>query len=206
MDAASAQAHLQTIRTLMERAALYRRALAPVMALLGLIGITASIVGFLSRIETFPLFMVYWMSIGIGSVIAAFLIIRRQAMSAGEAFWSPPARRVAQGILPPLVCGMFLTLVVAPTAGDDNAGIWRAIVAWTAMYGCALHAGGFFTEGGLQRCGWAFILTAAGMLTVSMMAPLTAREAHLAMGFVFGGLHLAYSAYLRITEKKRQCA
>ncbi len=187
MDAASAQAHLQTIRTLMERAALYRRALAPVMALLGLIGITASIVGFLLPVETFPLFMVY-------------------SMSAGEAFWSPPARRVAQGILPPLVCGVLLTLVVAPTVGDDNAGIWRAIVAWTAMYGCALHAGGFFTEGGLQRCGWAFILTAAAMLTVSMLAPLTAREAHLAMGFVFGGLHLAYSAYLRITERKRECA
>jgi len=37
--------HLQTIRTLMERSALYRRALAPISIFVGMVGVLAAVAG-----------------------------------------------------------------------------------------------------------------------------------------------------------------
>ena len=45
MEANWATDHLQVIRTLMERSALYRRALAPIMLTCGVIGIAAATAG-----------------------------------------------------------------------------------------------------------------------------------------------------------------
>lgn len=199
MDAASAQAHLQAIRTLMERAALYRRALAPVMTLLGIIGISGAVAGFILQITKPLSFVIFWMAVGALSLVAAFFLIRRQAVAEGEKFWSPPARRVAQAILPPLVAGIILTVMLLPLG--EAPAIWWIVSAWTALYGCALHAGGFFTARGLQRAGWAFLLAAAVLIAICYGAALPAVQAHFAMGAIFGGLHLAYGAYLHMTER-----
>ena len=45
MNSNLAEAHLQTIRLLMERSAIYRRALAPNMLLAGLLGLAAAGIG-----------------------------------------------------------------------------------------------------------------------------------------------------------------
>ena len=52
MDADWASARLLEIRTLMERSAIYRRALGPIMLYLGILGLVASVAGALLRIET----------------------------------------------------------------------------------------------------------------------------------------------------------
>jgi len=178
----------------MERAALYRRALAPVMALLGVIGTLAAIGGYLLEITSFPGFVTYWFSVGGLSVAAAFLLIRKQALAAGEPFWSPPTKRVTQAILPPLVCGLALT-AIAP-------GVWQATALWAGLYGAALHAGGFFTPGGIRRLGWLFIAAGIGIIVLLQRGSLPGVHAHGAMGAMFGALHLAYAAYLRVREQR----
>jgi hypothetical protein len=40
-------------------------------------------------------------------------------------------------------------------AGDDLT--WLPLI-WIVLYGCALHAAGFFTPRGLRVFGWAFVL------------------------------------------------
>ncbi len=45
MEPKWAEENLQTIRTLMERSAVYRRALAPIMLFAGLLGVTAAATG-----------------------------------------------------------------------------------------------------------------------------------------------------------------
>ena len=45
MDTSWAAENLQTIRTLMERSALYRRALAPIMTYNGVVGCVAAVIG-----------------------------------------------------------------------------------------------------------------------------------------------------------------
>ena len=47
-----------------------------------------------------------WLGTAAFVVAGAFLIARRQAIKDHEPFWSPPTRRVAQALLPPLLAGM----------------------------------------------------------------------------------------------------
>ena len=47
-----AEENLQVIRTLMERAGLYRRAMAPVMTFTGVVGLTAGAAGRLASVES----------------------------------------------------------------------------------------------------------------------------------------------------------
>src|SRR5690242_16038163 len=102
-----AEENLQTIRTLMERSALYRRALAPIMLVAGTLGLMAAIVGLLFHLESTQAFGVLWLATAFLAVIGAFLIARRQALKDKEDFWSPPTRRIGQALLPPLFAGMF---------------------------------------------------------------------------------------------------
>ena len=54
--------HLEVIRTLMERSAVYRRALAPVMTLAGVLG-TAAAAGWLLHFETPLVFTGFWLCV-----------------------------------------------------------------------------------------------------------------------------------------------
>src|SRR5204863_2383651 len=105
METNWAAEHLQVIRTLMERSAVYRRALAPVMALTGVLGLAAALAGFLGKIESLRAFTVYWLIVGLAAAAGALVLVRRQALKEGEPLWSPPTRRVTQALLPPSVAG-----------------------------------------------------------------------------------------------------
>jgi hypothetical protein len=203
-----AEENLQTIRTLMERSALYRRALAPIMIFAGGTGVVAAVAGCLFRIQSAPGFIGYWMGVACLGVVGAFLLVRRQAMKSAEPFWSPPARRVAQAVAPPLTIGFLIGLwlliaclepsaVDPPTGVSDDAGslIWLPAV-WALFYGCALHAAGFFTSRGLRLFGWIFIVSGAAvflwlLLTHRQDYPYVSWQAcHGLMGILFGLLQL----------------
>jgi hypothetical protein len=212
--------HLQVIRTLMERSALYRRALEPIMTFAGLVGIAAAIAGCFLRIESGAGFIGYWIGVAFAGVVGAFLLVRRQALKSVEPFWSPPTRRVAQALLPSLASGLLLGVwlliawsekpVADPLTGmyDDAGALFWVPAVWAVFYGCALHAAGFFTSRGLRLFGWLFI--AAGITVLFWLLvvhrqdfPLASWEqSHWLMGFLFGFLQLAYGIYLYFTEKR----
>src|SRR5436190_18466675 len=105
MDSNWASEHLQTIRTLMERSAVYRRALAPIMLSSGIIGIAAAVVPCFRSIQSNRGFAVFWMSVGVLAVVTAYWLVRRQALLEQEPFWSPPTRRVTEALVPPFIAG-----------------------------------------------------------------------------------------------------
>jgi hypothetical protein len=204
METNWAEEHLQTIRTLMERSAVYRRALAPIMLFAGFLGTFSAAAGLLLHFNSVRTFVALWF-VTAGVVIAgAFAIARRQALKENEPFWSPPTRRVAQAIAPPLTAGMFLGLVLV------RVGVANTVVVtfvWLLFYGCALNAAGFFMPRGMKLFGWAYI----GLACVCLLVMAIAREsidisAHWLMGFFFGILHLAYGIYLYLTEKGKNAA
>src|SRR3979409_470211 len=119
METNWATEHLQVIRTLMERSAVYRRALAPVMVLTGVLGIVAALAGALAKIESSRGFAVYWLLVGMGAVAGAFTLVRRQALKDGEPFWSPPTRRVTQALLPPLTAGFVISVIALLEMGSS---------------------------------------------------------------------------------------
>ena len=191
-----ASENLQVIRTLMERGAVYRRALAPVMGAIGLTGLAAAALAVIAGVSTGGAFAGYWLAVAVVCLAEAFLLVRRQALKDGDTFWSPPTRRVAQALWPAFFCGMAAGLACLRLKPNDA---WLLPAVWMALYGCALHSAGFFMPRGFKLFGWAFIL--AGCVWV-LAAPPSWAEASLAMGVFFGGAHAAYGLYLYFTEKR----
>lgn len=197
--------NLQTIRTLMERSAVYRRALAPVTMLTGIVGLAAGGVGWMTQCDSPRRFILFWFAVAAASLAGSFVVVRRQALRAKESFWSPPTRRVAQAMLPCLYIGLIAGLVVIfTTAAEVEEVTWALVPVWTALYGAALNAAGFFMPRGIRLFGWFFIIGGTWLLLgLAALHDLPEfRYTHAAMGTIFGGLHLAYGIYLHFTEKK----
>jgi hypothetical protein len=204
METNWAAEQLQTIRILMERSAVYRRALAPIMLFVGLVGVLAAAVGLTFHLDSPRTFGGFWLGAAFVAVAGALLIARRQALKDHEPFWSPPTRRVTQALLPPLTAGMCLGFAFVFV---ELANTVVLTFIWLLFYGCALHAAGFFMPRGVKLFGWVYIGLACGSLLFLATAwPDGELNAHWLMGFFFGGLHLAYGAYLYLTEKGKNAA
>ena len=214
METDWAAEHLQTIRTLMERSAVYRRALAPIMVWNGIVGVIGGVVGWKMNLPSIRAFVEFWSVAALLAIIGSFLLVRRQALRDSEPFWSPPTRRIAQALLPPLFVGAFLNclicLIVNPDSNADafDFHVMSALVAgWLLLYGCAAHAAAFFMTRGMKLFGWLFILLGAALLPAifSFKWPFDLSPS-LLMAITFGGLHLLYGIYLYLTEKRKNAA
>ena len=204
--------NLQTIRTLMERSALYRRALAPIMIYAGAIGVAGGLAGWLLKIETDTSFVLYWAGMAAMALTGALLLMRRQALKDAEPFWSPPTRRVTQALLPAFFSGLMVAIFVICLSGAPPAHTWSlqtlAIVLWAWFYGCGVHAAGFFMPRGVRWFGWIFIWIGGALLITQLASGQLFEKipSHLLMAGTFGGLHLAYGIYLYFTEQKSPVA
>lgn len=213
METNWAAEHLQVIRTLMERSAVYRRALAPIMIFNGVVGLAAAALGWALQVGSPQTFILYWAAVGVVAMAGSFLLVRRQALKESEAFWSPPTRRVTQALVPPLAAGLLISAVAllragppSVSAGNTTPLLWLPLL-WVVLYGCAFHAAGFFMPRGMKLFGWAFIIGGCGLFAAGAAdgtQPIC--WAHAIMGFFFGGLHLAYGIYLYFTEQRRNAA
>ena len=87
MESDWAAEHLQTIRTLMERSAVYRRALAPIMIFNGALGISGTVLSCISNIESSRAFVLAWAVVAAVALTGSFLLVRRQALKDSEPFW-----------------------------------------------------------------------------------------------------------------------
>jgi hypothetical protein len=211
MDPHWAQQHLEVIRTLMERSAVYRRALAPTTLLVGAVGTAAAALGWFLPIDSGQMFGCFWLVVAVLAAGGALFVMRRQSLRDAEPFWSPPARQVVRAMLAPLLAGGVAgaLMVLSPWRNPHHA--WWLPPIWIILYGCALHAAGFFMPRGIRWLGWIFVLLGCSLLAAvncqSCVANLPdLRYAHWLMGAAFGGLHLAYGIYLRITETRKPAA
>jgi len=210
MESNWAAEHLHVIRTLMERSAVYRRALAPIMIFNGVLGTAAAVVGILMRIGEPRSFTVFWAAVSMIALVGSLLLVRRQALKESEPFWSPPTRRITQAMLPPLAAGLIIGIVayVEVASAPQNVGnvmgmLWLPL-SWVVLYGCAFHAAGFFMPRGTKVFGWIFILGGCGLFAVGIPDSIgRVHYAHGIMGGFFGILHLAYGIYLYFTEQRR---
>lgn len=202
MSAQWAEENLNTIRTLMERASVYRRALAPVAIAVGVLGMAAAGLAEGTGWTGQNNFAGYWLSVGVVTLLAALLLVRRQALQANEEFWSPPTRRVAQVMAPLLLAGLGVgVLEILNTGGHDSI---RLIAFWMVLYGGALHAAGFFMQRGLKLVGWIFVISGSICLYLHTMGEvkwLDEANANWVMGWAFGANHLTYGLYLKLTAK-----
>jgi len=196
-----AEEHLHTIRTLMERVALYRRALAPVMFLTGGTGILFSICGQLLKVENPISFVIWWLAAGLVAFLLTLFITRRQALKDKEPFWSNPTRQVIYSLIPPLFAGISTGIAVVINVSIVNPPFLPAF--WIMFYGIALYSAGFFMRRGMKLFGFLFVIAGGIMLIVLALSKITVdyKIAHLLMGIFFGVIHIGYGVYLHFTEK-----
>lgn len=201
MDPDSADERLQVIRTLMERSAIYRRALAPIMIFIGVLGLAASVLAALVQIDRALPFSLYWGTVSILALLGAYFFARRQALRDKEEFWSPPTRRVTQALMPSLFAGAVIGAIFTFALGNQSSFSWALPVTWILIYGCAMHAAGFFMPRGFKLFGWLYIMggTSLSLSSLAVSVQLPYASSHLIMGVFFGGLHLAYGIYLMAT-------
>lgn len=207
MNSNLAEENLRTIRLLMERSALYRRALAPIMLVAGILGVVAAGIGIGWHLDAARPFAGLWLGTACVALAAAFFLVRRQAFKAGEKIWSPPTFRVAQALLPPLLSGMLLGGMPVMVSNSSSVDFLMVLV-WILFYGCALHSAGFFMLRGIKWFGWAFIFVGIMLMFAVNVVDYTVKPAtaNWLMGLSFGGLHLAYGIYLYFTEKQHPVA
>ncbi|HTI70469.1 MAG TPA: hypothetical protein VMF06_10920 [Candidatus Limnocylindria bacterium] len=212
MTPESAVEHLQVIRTLMERSVLYRRALAPSMLAAGVFGILMAVAGGLAPdtafLSTQRGFVLAWVATAALAVIAAVIATRRQALVDHEPFWSPPARRVAWAVVPPMVAAAVVARCAVSLSGNAVHFVaWAAPCLWLALHGCALHAAAGQMTRGIRWMGWIHL---GGAVVGSIFLPylmnslsntMAITAAHIVMGATFGLSHFTYGLRLVWTER-----
>jgi hypothetical protein len=176
------------------------------MLCVGSVGCAAALGGSALGIDRLRWFCAWWLGAAVVAIAGAFVIARRQAMQDGEPFWSLPALRVTQALVPPLAAGLLFSLALIAFAPADLR--WPFVLANAMFYGCAVHAAGFFMPRGMTLFAWLIIAFAGVLLFVrpGLVPGMGARLDHALMGGVFGLAHLAYGVYLYVTDPRKTTA
>ena len=191
MDSAQANEHLRVIRSLMERATIYRAISAPTALVGGTLSIIASLIvpgGNARR------FIGTWLLVLAITLVANTWFIHQKARREGGKIFSSGLRLAIRSALPALLVAAALT-----------AGLWRdgnplvsllAPLVWMCCYGLALLSTVSFAPRSLILLGWIFLisgLAAGAILDLDWNHWIPFRPSWL-MGASFGAYHLVYAA------------
>lgn len=206
-----ASEHLRVIRSLMERATIYRAISGPA-ALFG--GTLSLLVGCLQLAQEKPVsnaaFVGAWMTVLALVTIVNFSLLFGGAKKRGEPFVSAGMKHALAAIAPPLLAGFVLSLVISGESrvshGDYSVEISAAApiaLIWILCYGLALLACGSFAPRSMRILGLTFFLFGVGLLLFGRATE--AEKFHLgvkAMIGTFGVLHLVYGCYVTLSSRK----
>ena len=130
-----------------------------------------------------------WLIVWVAEAVLAFAIgllgMWQKSKIANVSLASAPARKFAMSFLPPLVCGIVITL-----------GLWRfehyevMIPVWILLYGAAVVCGGAFSVKAVPIMGWCFITLGA----IAFFIP--AGFGNSLMAFSFGILHIVFGVII----------
>lgn len=189
----SAEEHLRTIRSLMERATIYRAISTGPALVAGLLG-TGLGIWQMRGAESLSSrgFLLWWL--GAMAVVGAVntWVLLREARGRGMPFPSPATRQGMRTLLPPmLACGVS-GAVLCGWSGEPVTGA----LLWVLGYGLGLVATSGFAPRSIKALGWAFVVAGvAGFFWRELrgIEPGDAAEAARIMAVTFGGFHLVYA-------------
>ena len=199
MNATQAEEHLRVIRSLMEKATIYRAISAPT-ALVG--GVLSLVVGGLlhwlsdrpgvPEAQAVQFFLGGWLGVLASTAVANTWFLWRDALRRGEDFISPGMRKALWALFPPLLSGAAFTAIL----GLDQFHSLPPI--WMVFYGLGLLATTQFSPCAIPRLGWAFLLIGLAFLAVTSgvfgdKAAQALAAPNLLMIASFGGLHIIYA-------------
>ena len=189
-----AEEHLRIIRSLMEKATIYRAISAPVALIGGVLSLLTgctlgwlgwrplyrdSVHGLFNYAGTDPYkeqaihhfhgtFMGAWLAVLIVTLAANGLFIWSDARKRGDVFLSPGMKTALRALLPSMMVGGVVTLVV----GLHEFYYPQLPIVWIVCYGVGLLATSHFAPRSIGIMGWAFLL--AGLLIFMVQSALLA--------------------------------
>ena len=197
-----AEEDLRIIRSLMERATIYRAISAPTALVGGILAVLAAATIQLAEKSSFafqpPLgahrFAAIWLFVLLLVLIANTFFVWREAQKSGRPFISAGMKLALRAIAPCLLVFAVFTGCFFGAGYPNIAKLWLVTV-WVAFYGLALLSTALFAPRSLVFLGWAFLITS---LAVPVWSRLSGdqfeRVPNLAMAMTFGLYHLIYAA------------
>jgi hypothetical protein len=217
MKRSEAEEHLRVIRSLMEKATVYRAVSAPAALTGGLLSAAVGAVLLLTQPRGpagLWTFLGGWLAVLLVTFFANVYFLTHGAGRTGGGFLSPGMRMALQALLPSQVVALVLTTFAA----------WGVMIhawpdahlalpsAWCVLYGLGLLATAHFAPTSLIVLGWSFL--AAGLLAVvgQSLGGWTAglggvapeQVANGIMTLTFGLFHIVYAirAWPRTAERE----
>ena len=196
-EAAYAQEQLRIIRSLMERATIYRSISAPTALIGGLLSLGGFATAYYAKHHHHPLtasqFLNVWLVILALTGLSNLIFLWRGASMRGESFFSPGMKCAITSLAPAFVIAGLLTFLIHRPV--------QLCIIWMVLYGIALLATQHFAPRSLIVLGSTFFLSGcvmAGCWKHLFLSPGQAEPSALVvsgiMAGTFGGFHLAYAA------------
>ncbi|HMJ04904.1 MAG TPA: hypothetical protein VK474_01480 [Chthoniobacterales bacterium] len=200
-----AEEHLRIIRSLMERATIYRAISAPTALVGSVLSLLTATLLFVANgrgsTSFFKLshpgaarqFIVIWLVVLLLTLLANTLFIWRKARHESSAFMTAGLRLAIYSAAPVLIIAALLTSLFWRN-DETTEALPILVTVWITCYGLALLATANFAPRSLRFLGWAFLLTGAAclVLTGPIFNTEPARHSAIAMGLTFGFFHLVY--------------
>ena len=202
--------NLRIIRSLMEKAHIYRAVSAPAAMTGGVLALLAAawpvqhaISGKGESLFGDSVFLGLWRGIFGGATAMNLALLAREAARRSQPFVSEGMRMALRAIAPPMLVGGVVGIGLIVILHD----LTLAALIWVLCYGLALLATAGFSPRSLVRLGWAFVM--AGLVlflawaTTGDIRLLSSDEAPASavMGLTFGLLHVIYALAVFFTKK-----
>lgn len=208
MNRTEAEEHLRVIRSLMEKATIYRAISAPT-ALVG--GLASVIVGGalffqwrnvpegVAHDEAGKWFVFGWLGVLVITAAANGWFILRDARRRGDRFASPGMRKALLALLPAMLCGGIFTGF--QFVGTGMGPYWILPELWMIFYGLGLLATAQFAPRSIPILGWVFLISGLGSSAAQRILEAMGQGwntfpavANIPMVCTFGLFHLIYAA------------
>ncbi len=189
-----AEEHLRVIRSLMEKATIYRAISAPAALLGGTTSVAMAGLAWLFAGRLDLPFAVTWLIVLAITSAANLWLLRRDAHRRGEVFVSPGMRLALRAMMPALLAGGLCLFLEA----DGGAPLLASL--WLLLYGVSLLAAAHFAPHSILLLGRIFFAAGALLLLSGAFifdwwrGPNQDLLAHVFMGATFGLFHLIYAA------------
>ena len=213
-----AEEHLRVIRSLMEKATIYRAISAPTALVGGVLSVAAAAAlcfafprstngDELSRQA--PWFVGIWFAVLVLTLTANTYFLWRGAQKRNAPFFSSGMRLALRATRPGLLCGLYFTVMFGVSDSFGPAGYYMFYLPplWMIFYALGLLATFHFAPRSIAHLGWAFL--AAGMISFCLiitdeLEPFfsaannlitgTSAVMNVLMAATFGFFHLIYAA------------
>ena len=166
LNRTEAEEHLRVIRSLMEKATIYRAISAPTALAGGVFACVATVALHQTRPEqeyeyAIPFLAIWIVVLLLTGFFNTFLLWRGSKLR-GEPFLSSGMRLALIAMLPGMLCGLFFSLVL----GTWPNTFWLPPI-WMICYAVALLATKHFAPSSIKILGWAFLVT--GMVSFYLL-------------------------------------